>query len=222
MDGIGRARTDEQKAGRAREILGAARALLADRAYGDVSVQEIADRAGVAKGTVFLYYATKETLGLAVLSALLGEWWSDAEGRLRALERPGSPSTVAAAVRRSLQGRDDLLRLLGLMSGVLEANAGDREVVRFRRGLVDGAGLIGREMEEVLPFLRKGEGAEVSLTLHAMMIGIHQVSAGRFGRMPGPDLAAFRVDAPGAIGRTLRIQLEGARAVSEIGPAPAD
>lgn len=217
-----RVRNEQHRKAKSDAIVRAARSVVQREGYAGASVQEIAELAGVAKGTVFLYFSSKETLGLAVLRQVLSEWWADVDSRLKRLERPGSPSTVAAAVRRSLDGRDELFSWLGMLSVVLEANADPESVVRFRQELVDGARVLGLEMEAVLPFLKRGEGLEVSLTLHAMMIGIHQVTAGRMsGGMGAPELAPFRVDAAGAVGRTLRVQLEGARAVATLGAAPA-
>lgn len=210
-----RAMTEEQKAVRGALIVGAARTAWCDRGYAGVSVQEVAERAGVAKGTVFLYYSTKEALGLAVLGELLAEWWAELEERLDGLERPGSPSTVAAVVRRSLQGRDELLALLGMLASVLEARAGAEEVLAFRRAMMGGARRIGAGIDRALPFLDVGEGLEFALTVHALLIGIHHIAGGRSGdALRGSELTAFRVDVPGAVGRTLRIQLEGARAMA--------
>lgn len=217
-----RARTEQEKADRSAGLIASARELLAREEYAAVSVQAIAARAGVAKGTVFLYYPTKEALGLSVLRALLAEWWDDLDERLGALERPASPSTVAAAARRSLERRTELIRLVGMMEVVLEANAGRDAVAEFRRHLLEGAGRLGSRLETALDFLRRGEGLEVALTLHAILIGINQMAPPlRRDALEGTGLAPFRVDVPGAVGRTLRIQLEGARAVARMGAAPA-
>lgn len=215
MRKVTRARTADEKADRSASLVEAARELFAGEEYASVGVAAIARRAGVAKGTVFLYFPTKEALGLAVLGELLGEWAADLGERLRGLERPASPSTVAAAARLSLEGRSDLLRLLGLLSGVLEANGGSEAVAGFRREMRRGAAVLGERIEGLLPFLRRGEGLEVALTLHALMIGIHHMApGGRGGALEGAEMAPFRVDVPGAVGRTLRVQLEGARAMA--------
>lgn len=217
-----RARSAREKADRSAGMVAAARELLASDVWSDVSVESIARRAGVAKGTVFLYYSTKEALGLAVLGDLLGEWWADLDARISALERPASPSTVAAAARRSLEERLQLMRMLELLSGVLEANADEEAVREFRGLLLDGATRIGGRLEGALSFLRPGEGLEAALTLHALIIGIHQMAPSRTDAvLEDRALAPFRVDVAGAVGRTLRVQLEGARAVAGIASGPA-
>jgi AcrR family transcriptional regulator len=60
-------RTDKRQA-----ILDAATELFADRGFGAVSVQEIADAADTHKTTVLYHFATKDALYEAVLDAALG------------------------------------------------------------------------------------------------------------------------------------------------------
>lgn len=216
-----RARTAREKADRSAEMITAARELLAADVWSAVPVERIAKRAGVAKGTVFLYYPTKEALGLAVLGELLGEWWADLAERVGSLEQPGSPSTVAAAARRSLEGREEMMRVLALM-GMLEGNAGTDAVREFRGKVLEGSMRLGERLEATLPFLKRGEGIEAALTLHALVVGIQQLAPDRAdAALEDPGLRPFRVDVPGAVGRTLRIQLEGARAVADIAAGPA-
>jgi AcrR family transcriptional regulator len=66
---------EEARAGRTdrrRAILDAATELFADRGFGAVSVQEIADAARTHKTTVLYHFATKEALHEAVLDEALG------------------------------------------------------------------------------------------------------------------------------------------------------
>lgn len=55
-----------------RVILGAARALLVARGFQDIALDDIAKKAGVAKGTLFLYYKSKEELFSAAFADLVG------------------------------------------------------------------------------------------------------------------------------------------------------
>lgn len=74
---VGRLATVGEEAGarrldRRRAILDAATELFADRGFGAVSVQEIADAAATHKTTVLYHFATKEALHEAVLDEALG------------------------------------------------------------------------------------------------------------------------------------------------------
>ena len=58
---------DRQREERERLILEAAEELLAEKGYHEMSIDEIAARVGVSKGTVYLHFSSKEELVLAQL-----------------------------------------------------------------------------------------------------------------------------------------------------------
>ena len=58
---------DRQREERERLILDAAEELLAEKGYHEMSIDEIAARVGVSKGTVYLHFPSKEELVLAQL-----------------------------------------------------------------------------------------------------------------------------------------------------------
>jgi AcrR family transcriptional regulator len=60
-------RGDARKAQRREEILAQAARVFAQRGYPGTDMQAVADAAGVAKGTVYLYFASKEELFLAAV-----------------------------------------------------------------------------------------------------------------------------------------------------------
>ncbi|MCC5858461.1 MAG: TetR/AcrR family transcriptional regulator [Ectothiorhodospiraceae bacterium] len=66
-------RTRKTPEERRRELLAAAASVFARRGYRSADVQEIADRAGVGKGTVYRYFDTKEALFRASIANQLDE-----------------------------------------------------------------------------------------------------------------------------------------------------
>ncbi|TDI95861.1 MAG: TetR/AcrR family transcriptional regulator [Deltaproteobacteria bacterium] len=58
---------------RTSEILDAARRVIADVGYADASMERIAQKAGVSKGTLYLYFENKETLLVRTFEDGLGE-----------------------------------------------------------------------------------------------------------------------------------------------------
>ena len=69
----------ERAAAREAAILEAARAVFIEHGYDDGRVAEIARRAGVAEGTVYLYYGTKKDLVRAVIEAYWARLTEQAE-----------------------------------------------------------------------------------------------------------------------------------------------
>jgi AcrR family transcriptional regulator len=82
-----RARQPEQVAARRTTILAAARAMLAERAVGDISLRELSARVGLAKSNVLRYFESRDAIFLDILDE---EWesWLDS---LEAPDSTGSP-----------------------------------------------------------------------------------------------------------------------------------
>jgi len=74
----GQARRERRKLARPGELLDAALDLFVEKGYAATRVEEVAARAGVSKGTLFLYFPTKEELFKAVvrenISGRFSEW----------------------------------------------------------------------------------------------------------------------------------------------------
>jgi AcrR family transcriptional regulator len=73
---------------RTREILAAARSLLEQRGPEAMTMEEIAAAAGVAKGTLYLYFQSKDDLILALITRVGENIIRDVEA---SLEGPGTP-----------------------------------------------------------------------------------------------------------------------------------
>lgn len=91
----------EQEA-RRQEILWAAAQVFAVKGFHAARMEEVAEQAGVAKGTVYLYYPSKEALFLATLEAILAQW-------LGQLEQAALGSGTAEERLRSLLEADFIL-----------------------------------------------------------------------------------------------------------------
>lgn len=79
--------TDSEKQERERAIAQAAARVIAVRGFGAMTMDEVAKEAGLAKGTLFLYYKKKEDLLLAVFASMV----EDLHGRLLKLASSGLP-----------------------------------------------------------------------------------------------------------------------------------
>src|SRR5262245_961367 len=100
-----RAHKTEHKLERRQAILDAAWQLFQKTSYEAVTVASVARRAGLAKGTVFLYFKTKEALFLALLVEQLQDWFDEADAALTAMPGPAAPEAMAALIGRSFKRR---------------------------------------------------------------------------------------------------------------------
>jgi AcrR family transcriptional regulator len=108
---------------RREDILKAAREVFKQDGYGKAHVAEIAERAGVAKGTVYLYFQSKQ----AMLDALCDRYQEMiADALLPALQNPDAHAAIKDAVHAGLaiaSSERDLLKLLDLRLGLATGGA---------------------------------------------------------------------------------------------------
>jgi AcrR family transcriptional regulator len=169
-----RARKEEDKLARREAILGVAATSLGRRQYARVTMAEIAERCGLAKGTLYLYFSTKEELFLAALEVEIASWF-DAVGEDLAARGRTDPRTFAEIVARSLSTRDTLIELLPLLHTVLEQNIDGETALRFKRMLRDKLVAGAAVLERALP-LAPGDGVKLLLRTHALVVGLRQMS----------------------------------------------
>jgi AcrR family transcriptional regulator len=194
-----RARSDEDKLERRNAILRTAwRMYTREPSFSAFTMAALAQQAGLAKGTLYLYFRTKEELFLALLESGFDAWFDVMDARLAEGEGASwAPEDAAEVVVRSLRGRETLARLLSIQPVIVEHNVDYEAALRFKRGVMRRAEATGQRLEARLAFLRSGEGARLLVQLHALVIGVWQLAEPSpvIRRvMQAPELAPARVD----------------------------
>ncbi|MCB9763395.1 MAG: TetR family transcriptional regulator [Alphaproteobacteria bacterium] len=176
MAGTRRARSEAAKEARRASICAAALALFQERGYAEVTMARVARHAGLAKGTLYLYFPTKEALFLALLVERVEDLFGCIQRDLSALPPGSSPEHVAALLSRSLLDRPVVVDLLTLLHLVLEQNLDVDTARAFKLTLYGLVAVAGAALERALPGLAAGEGALAFLRVHALVVGLGQMS----------------------------------------------
>jgi AcrR family transcriptional regulator len=192
-----RARQPEQKEERRRAILAAALHLWGECTFEEFTMAQLAARLGLAKGTLYLYFQTKEELFVVLLDQLLENWLVELASLFRQLKKPARPQAVAATVLSTLQVRRDLIRLLPFVETLLDRGASDSTVIAFERRALNYLTPAGEALEAGFPTLPAGSGVRLLLLLRALIMGIY-LRANKPARIrhmlsEHPDLQAFNV-----------------------------
>lgn len=166
-----RAISDLEKQTRRIAILEAAYVLYSARDYADISMQQIAQAAGLAKGTLYLYFKTKESLFLALYEQQLGQWLDVVD---QWLSSACTPDTVARFIVQSLQARPHFLRLAAILHPIIEYNIDYETAFDFKARLLQRITQTGTLLERCLAFLDPGQGVRYFLHLNALIIGLQQ------------------------------------------------
>ena len=185
-----RAIAAEDKHERFHAILDAAERLLARAPDRIANVAEVAEEAGLAKGTVYLYFDSKDALLLALHERHLDEFFHAMGVTLEAPE-PVTIDRLVGLVRTHIVARDTFLPLATRCFGLLGTEVPREAAAAFRVRMADRLGTAGTQLSR--RFVRLGPDAGVALLRHsyALIIGLFQMSAAN---------APVPVDAEGACG----------------------
>lgn len=207
-----RAHHPDQKEMRRQTILEGALQLFEELPFADIRMTDLAQRLGLAKGTLYLYFPTKEALFLSLLQDRMEAWFGRANARLALLSCPAETDAVAEALVESLQAEPRLPDLLALLPSVLEMNVQTVQIRAFKHFLLQHMQPTSATLERLLPTLGPGGGFQAFLRMNALVIGIQQMSI----RSPAmelaleePGLAIFVVDFHSMFNASLKDLLRG-------------
>jgi len=166
-----RARRDEDKAERIGAILDAGRELWSRSSWSDFTVGDVATRAGIVKGTVYLYFPSKERLLLAVFEEMLEEYLDDVDHALEKRRGRWKADHVADSFADALSGRDSFLRILPILGAILEHNVDYAAAVSFKRFTLTRLTRTASLLEARLT-LKHGHGLRFLLRVSALLTGL--------------------------------------------------
>lgn len=121
-----RARSEEEKEARRTAILDAARGMIAESGFDAVTMSGLAKRAGLAKGTLYLYVRTKEELFLALFLDAI-------DALVARLEAEATADNLADLIGRLPTEVPLFLPLLARLVAVIESNVADESLFAAKR-----------------------------------------------------------------------------------------
>lgn len=191
-----RAMLEEDKQLRRQAILSAAAALLLQHPERLASVQDVALQSGLAKGTMYLYFRTKEEIYLAVHEQQTHQFFDTLEALVaRERSRP-SLKRLTRNVVEAIRQHPSFLPL-AIQCPEFERNADLDVVAHCKAGIGARLQQIGAAMEITYPRLKKGDGARLLIRSYGLMLGLWQLTAPtpvRERLLERADLAVFRLD----------------------------
>ncbi len=123
------AKRERRKQARPGELLGAALDLFVEKGYAATHVEEVARRAGVSKGTLFLYFSSKEELFKAVVRENISGHFAEWSEELKTFE--GSSEELLRYCMSSWWERVGNTRASGIPKLMMSEAGNFPELVRF-------------------------------------------------------------------------------------------
>lgn len=167
-----RARQPEEKEQRRQEILKAAESLWLESSYQDLSMNQIASGAGLAKGTLYLYFKTKEEIFLELLLIYTCDWADEMARKLDkepALEEDQMLHILAKGAHECTSFKNLLVLYTGHLGGDIEPEQARAFYKRISASM--------QPLLSKMPFGR--QNMRVLLHLYALSIGWHLVAKDR-------------------------------------------
>ncbi|MHA0035273.1 TetR/AcrR family transcriptional regulator [Deinococcus sp. PESE-13] len=175
-----RARSALEKTRRRDDILRAAERLWLSTPYADLSMNQVAREAKLAKGTLYLYFDTKEELFLALLHEYLQGWFQRL-GELLGAQRPQTPREMTATLTDALRDQTHLRRLLLLLTPVLRTHLAPEVEANFRRETQQ----LLKQAVSAMPYAPE-INQQILVHCYALAVGWQQM-APTFGQAPHPE-----------------------------------
>ncbi len=177
-----RATGDDEKAIRSQKILDSALKLFEKHPDVLPSVTEIAKASGLAKGTVYLYFETKEEIFLALLSRKYAQWTHLMSEALSKAREERDERARLRQFRDAVAGycisNETFLRLACRSQSILEQNLTPDVALKFKTALAAQVQAVGEGAERAFPKLaaKPGAGAKMLLGTYALIVGFWQIS----------------------------------------------
>ena len=170
------------------------------------SVAQIVSRAGLAKGTFYIYFQTKEELFLELVSSAMEELFTRLEHYLEQenVTLAGCIDEFIHTVRREAP----IIQLGPRVTGVLEKNTAPTVSLQFKRRLLANLHRTGAKLGQRFPGLSAQKAARTLLRTYAIVLGIAQIQ-------PSPLSLANEAQEPGMEDIRLSLQ-EDARPIIEM------
>ncbi len=207
---------------RAHAILDAFEALYLEHPDRMASVAEVAEAAGMGKGTVYLYFPSKEEMLLALHERHVAGFFARLMQRL---EEPGKRDfdEVFAVTRDYLIRVPGCLALTSRCFGMMDREMPIEVAVAFKARVATTVATAGAALERHLAL---GSGGGIRLLMHSygMIVGLWQLlhPNERFGQaMDTPELRPIKLDYEREIERALRALWAGTLDAAKPQAAPA-
>jgi AcrR family transcriptional regulator len=164
----------EDKQERRQAILDAAEQLLVAHSKRIPSVDEVAARARLAKGTVYLYFPSKEELLLAIHDRNSARFF-DALQALLDSRKPVEFDDMFRVVRKQMVEVPGFLPLAALCFGLMEKSLPVEVAVAHKRRIGERLRIASVSLEDQFPDLREGYGISVLMHSYALIVGLWQM-----------------------------------------------
>jgi len=169
-----RARSAEQKALRRQAVLEAAETYFLEVGYEAFSMTQLAKKTGIVKGTLYLYFKTREELFLTLYEQSLIRW---SQVFIRSLSDSMTSKAYAQALYNTALADGTFLPLLIRLEHVIEHNVAIPRLIESKRMFIRQVEVVAEPTSTSLK-LSEEQAKEVVKTMGVLLIGATRADQG--------------------------------------------
>lgn len=167
-----RAVREDLKDLRRESILDAAEFLLSKQSIESIAMMDVAKTIKLAKGTLYLYFKTKEELFLSLLERAYLRWFEEIETWAISQEKITSNS-FAQRILESFQGKPSLLLLVPYAESIFEKNISLDRIIDHKRNITRKLTQVSQQIGQKMDNVPKEKIALSFLFIHAAVVGLY-------------------------------------------------
>lgn len=173
-----RAISDLEKKQRFQHIIDTAERLFMDGNFDEITMAKISAEAGLAKGTLFIYFQTKEDVFLSLMEQKMIQWSNSFANKMEAVARDKTKIQIEDFIDIVVKSLDNkvFIKLLAILDDTLEQNIDFKRAVQFKTFLKEKMNDLGKLIETILPMLHEGDGIIILNHLFICFIGSYKVA----------------------------------------------
>ncbi|NCF79206.1 MAG: TetR family transcriptional regulator [Alphaproteobacteria bacterium] len=169
-----RARTEDQKLFRRQEILSAAQSHFEDVGYESFSMANLAKLSGVAKGTLYLYFTSREEVFLALYGQILLSW---SDYFVSGLHVGMDDREYCVRLHNTAMAADGFVSLLVRLEHIIEHNVSFSQMMESKRLFAKRIGYIAEATAPALG-LTQAQATELVKAMGVLLIGVSGADQG--------------------------------------------
>ena len=173
-----RAVSDEQKNEKTALITSAAEKLFESDKFERITIEKIAKQAGIAKGTVFIYFKTKEEIFLSIAEKETANWkkhLTEAITSACVKDKKITVEVLCNILISSLEN-NNFIKLISILDDTLEQNIDFKKALHFKKYVKSEMQEISALIEASSGTLKPGNGIIIINSLYTCAIGAYKVS----------------------------------------------
>jgi AcrR family transcriptional regulator len=167
-----RAILDDEKLARENDFVDSALTLFLKDEYSNIGVLDICKQIGLAKGSFYLYFHSKEEIFLRIVELQIVKWSQVLDRDLGNLPIDSPPAVSAQTFVASLTEFSPMLRLFSLLHSIIEKNVRPERILPFKLKMLEVQTSQAILWKKIYPWLSEDDIQKLLIFLSSSLLGI--------------------------------------------------